>query len=84
MHSVIMMLRDSRITINFNGFLYNLSLEPFLLAILQDSNYLGYTMKLNEELITLDTPNTSVNVKFLCYADDILVFLQNLNDLNQL
>ncbi|KAG1472192.1 hypothetical protein G6F56_001689 [Rhizopus delemar] len=103
-HSVIMMLRNNRITINVNGFLsndvfkrrglkqgdpvlpvlYSLSLEPFLLAVLQYFNYLGYTMKLKEELITLDIPNTSVNVKVLCYADDTLVFLQNLNDLNQL
>ncbi|KAG0782877.1 hypothetical protein G6F21_010864 [Rhizopus arrhizus] len=64
--------------------LYNLALEPFLRSVLQDSTYSGYTMDLQPHLVTGGSTDTSVNVKILCYADDTLVFIKNLQDLSRL
>ncbi|KAG0981226.1 hypothetical protein G6F26_011621 [Rhizopus arrhizus] len=64
--------------------LYNLALEPFLRSVLQDTTYSGYTMALQPHLGTGGSTDTSVNVKILCYADDTLVFIKNLQDLSRL
>ncbi|KAK4510370.1 Vacuolar protein sorting-associated protein 70 [Mucor velutinosus] len=51
--------------------LYNLAFEPFLLAILHDRQFHGYTMG-------------TATTRLLCYADDALVFVHDAQDLSRL
>ncbi|KAG1132824.1 hypothetical protein G6F37_013329 [Rhizopus arrhizus] len=64
--------------------LYNIALEPFLRSFTQDSQFSGYTLETLQELRIAQEPHTSVNIKFLCYADDTIVFVRDLRDLNRL
>ncbi|KAG2232849.1 hypothetical protein INT48_006301 [Thamnidium elegans] len=55
--------------------LFNLALEPLLLAILQDESFIGFSY---------ENKDGTHNVKALAYADDICTILHSLEDYNKL
>ncbi|KAG0169397.1 hypothetical protein DFQ29_009697, partial [Apophysomyces sp. BC1021] len=61
--------------------LFSLAFEPFLRSILQDSAFHGYTLRSLAPYVPL---TTLAPVKFLAYAGDVIVFLQNISDLGRL
>ena len=62
--------------------LFNFALEPLLLAILQDRNIQGYALQTQS---TKKIPSVQVSapspIKFLAYADDLLVIVRNRTEL---
>lgn len=64
--------------------LFNLALEPFLLSIIQDSEFQGYNVKdaLHPPPPVLDSSLPAI--KCLAYADDVCVLMKDEQDLNRL
>jgi hypothetical protein len=66
--------------------LYNLAFEPFLRSILNDTLFKGYNL-LPDSVVTNNVENgmeQAINTKILCYADDALVLIHNIDDLSRL
>jgi hypothetical protein len=69
-----------------SAILYNLAFEPFLGSILNDALFQGYNLIADSAVATTvgTVLNEAINTKILCYADDALVFLQDVDDLSRL
>lgn len=61
--------------------LYNLVLEPFLHSVFQNNNFSGYTVEVKDSLLLNAEIPRSVTTNILCYVDDTLVLLSNLQDI---
>jgi hypothetical protein len=65
--------------------LYNLAFEPFLRSILNDEHFRGYSMRADSGVADGDnTVEESITTKILCYADDALVLVHDVDDLYRL
>ncbi|SAL96475.1 hypothetical protein, partial, partial [Absidia glauca] len=62
--------------------LFNFALEPFLLAILQDSHFSGYLPPLGHA--NVGNAHHQSSIKCLAYADDVCVLLNSPPDLDRL
>lgn len=62
--------------------LYNLAFEPFLRSILNDEHFHGYNML--PDLVADSSTEDTINTKILCYADDALVLVHDIEDLSRL
>lgn len=61
--------------------LFNIVLEPFLLALQQDTTMHGFTFRHSDSSMDRQTPPP---IKCMAYADDVCVFLRDNNDLERL
>jgi hypothetical protein len=65
--------------------LYNLAFEPFLRSILNDEHFGGYSMRADSGVADGDnTVEESITTKILCYTNDALVLVHDVDELYRL